>query len=370
MQAGDERLEKLLFLNRLGSPRTVAVLLEEGLSLEEIIGRIRAKKISSGKTDGLDFEPKREIEKCEKLGICFLSFLDDDYPYLLKQIADPPLVLYAAGTLVAGDESSVAIVGTRRPSFYGGEQTRRFSRELAQKGLTIVSGFARGVDQAAHEACLEISYGRTVAVLGCGLDVDYPRGSRELFERVAAQGAVLSEFPLGTPPLADHFPKRNRIISGLSLGVLVVEAHERSGSLITAHEAADQGREVFAVPGMLGQLTSGGTHLLLKEGAHLAANPEDIFETLAPEIVHLGEDRAKSLKAGDPKRICKKFAEDPEGDKVISALTEMRMSLPEIAEKCFFPASAAAGLMTRLELGGKVRKCNDGKYRLSASLKD
>ena len=370
MQAGDDRLEKLLFLNRLGSSRTVAALFAEGLPLEEIIDRVRAKKISSGKTSGLDFEAKKEIEKCEELGIGFLSFLDDDYPYLLKQIADPPLVLYVAGTLVAGDQSAVAIVGTRRPSFYGGEQTRRFSRELAQKGLTIVSGFARGVDQAAHEACLEISYGRTLAVLGCGLDVDYPHGSRKLFERIAAQGAVLSEFPLGTPPLADHFPKRNRIISGLSLGVLVVEAHERSGSLITAHEVADQGREVFAVPGMLGQLTSGGTHSLLKEGAHLAANPEDVFETLAPEILHFAEDRAKSSVSEAPKRICEKLVEDSESKKVIAALTEMRMSLPEITEKLFFPAAAAAGLMTRLELGRKVRKCNDGKYMLSGSLKD
>ena len=208
---------------------------------------------------------------------------DEGYPERLRTIADPPAVLYCDGVLEPADLYAIAIVGARQATPYGLRITTALAGELAGLGFTIVSGLARGIDAAAHRAALEAG-GRTIAVLGCGLDVDYPPQHAALRKEIAARGATVTEFAHGTLPLAHHFPKRNRIISGLSLGVVVVEAAESSGSLITARLALEQGREVFAVPGPIDGLLSRGPHGLLKQGAKLTETVDDIVEELLPQL--------------------------------------------------------------------------------------
>ncbi|HYO08726.1 MAG TPA: DNA-processing protein DprA [Tepidisphaeraceae bacterium] len=223
------------------------------------------------------------LERCAKLGVAILCPDDDAYPVLLKQIPDPPAVLYVKGSFQHRDLNALAIVGSRKCSYYGREQSERFAALLAGAGLTVVSGGARGIDSAAHRGAMSHPHGRTIAVLGSGLDVPYPPENASLFEQIAARGAVVSEYPLGTPPLRDNFPRRNRIVSGLSRGVLVVEADERSGALITARQACDDhGRTVFALPGRVDQSTSAGPHQLIRDGAVLTTKLEDILENLDP----------------------------------------------------------------------------------------
>src|SRR5438132_322686 len=212
-----------------------------------------------------------------------IEISDVRYPVLLRNIPDPPPVLYVDGELEPVDGQAVAIVGSRQATLYGIRTARMLAEELSRLGFTIVSGMARGIDRAAHEGALAAG-GRTLTVLGCGLDVDYPPHHTQLRGQVAVAGALLTEFPLGSPPLAAHFPRRNRILSGLSLGVVVVEAAEGSGSLITAKLAAEQGREVFAVPGPIDAPTSRGTHGLLKQGAKLTETVDDILEELLPQL--------------------------------------------------------------------------------------
>src|SRR5437660_3061358 len=208
---------------------------------------------------------------------------DERYPAWLRAIHDPPAVLYCDGLPETGDRQAVAIVGSRRATPYGLRVSEALAGELSVLGFTIVSGFARGIDAAAHGAALAAG-GRTIAVLGCGLDVDYPPGHASLRAEIAGSGAVLTEFAPGTPPRATNFPRRNRIISGLALGVVVVEAAEDSGSLITARLALEQGREVFAVPGSIDVPTSRGPHGLLKQGAKLVETVDDIVEELLPQL--------------------------------------------------------------------------------------
>ena len=297
------------------------------------------------------------------------------------------------------DQAALAVVGSRHPNFYGLEQAKRFSRELASHGLTVVSGFAQGVDQSAHEACLEVSYGRTVAVMGCGLDVAYPKESRPLSERIAERGALLSEYPLGTPPLAENFPRRNRIIAGLSVGVLVVQAHARSGSLITAHQAVEEGREVFAIPGPIDHLVSRGVHALLKEGAHLVEAPSDIMEILfwklkeLKKTSHWASLKSENLSEGvgvasglsdlsvaqdtlplesEGVTARQKIPEDmAEGalstseESLLECLKERPLTCEEVKNRCPEPYSVVASALTRLELKRKIRKNPDGRFALS-----
>ena len=228
----------------------------------------------------------REIETAARLGIRILPFWDETYPGMLKPLYDPPLVLYSQGTLAPSDASAVAIVGTRAPTYYGRAQTERLSRLLAARQITVVSGLARGVDTVAHESALKAG-GRTVAVIGSGLRNVYPPENAKLADRVTERGALLSEFCLHASPNPKNFPRRNRIISGLSLGVLVVEAGARSGALITADWALEQGREVFAVPGKIDSPQSAGCHALLKQGAaKLVETVEDVIEELPVFAVH------------------------------------------------------------------------------------
>lgn len=225
---------------------------------------------------------EKELDTARKMGVRVLSHGDDDYPAALKRIEDPPLVLYVQGNL-GHDEPCLGVVGSRKATPYGLNVTQFLSRDLAAAGLTIVSGLARGIDARAHNAALQAG-GRTVAVLGSGIDVIYPCEHKELAARIAAHGALVSEYPLGTPPNRENFPIRNRVISGLSAGVIVVEASLKSGSLITARMAMEQGREVLVVPGSIFNECSQGCHALIRDGATLIQNWKDVVESLPEEI--------------------------------------------------------------------------------------
>jgi DNA processing protein len=224
-----------------------------------------------------------EIERLEALGARVVTLEDEEYPPLLREIHDPPIALYARGDLKrAVDQPCLAVVGSRRCSTYGLNAAQSLSRDLAANGLTIISGMARGIDAAAHRGALEAG-GLTIAVVGTGLEKTYPSEHKKLEEEIIASGAAISEFPLGTPPLPQNFPYRNRILSGLCFGVLIVEAAEHSGSLITARLAYEQGREVFAVPGNITSQTSFGPNFLIKDGAKLVQHWRDVVEELPRE---------------------------------------------------------------------------------------
>ncbi len=224
-----------------------------------------------------------QIAQAAAKGVLLISPDDELYPLMLRSIPDPPSVLFVRGTLEPRDLNGFAIVGSRKCSYYGREQAERFGALLAGAGMTVVSGGARGTDSAAHRGALSHPHGRTIAVLGSGVDIAYPPENAALFDQIAARGAVISEYPLGTPPLADNFPRRNRIIAGLSRGVLVTEAADRSGALITARQAGeDHGRPVFAMPGRVDNPMSAGPHQLLRDGAILAATLDDLLSGLGP----------------------------------------------------------------------------------------
>jgi DNA processing protein len=217
-----------------------------------------------------------EFEKADELGVQIVTLVDEAYPALLREIDDPPMALYVRGSLPIDPARSIGIVGTRRGTRYGKMVAGRFASQLALKGLTIISGLAAGIDTAAHQGTLDVG-GRTVAVLGCGLDYPYPKRNQPLLAQLVEDGAAISEYPLGTRPAKWTFPQRNRILAGLSRGVIVVQAPERSGSLITARLALEQGREVFAVPGNITTMTSAGTNRLIKQGAKLVDSVDDVL---------------------------------------------------------------------------------------------
>ncbi len=244
---------------------------------------LRQKAIRGIKEFDQTARVNNELKLMHAHGVSLVTLLDDNYPSNLLNIYDPPPFLYVKGELKKEDKIAVAVVGSRFASHYGKLITERISQDIASKGVTIVSGMARGIDTSAHRGALSVK-GRTIAVLGCGIDVNYPVENRKIREEIASSGALISEFHMSAPPASSHFPMRNRIISGLSLGVVVVEASHRSGSLITARLALEQGRDVFAVPGSIDSLRSRGTHKLIKEGAKLVEDAEDIFTELLPQI--------------------------------------------------------------------------------------
>lgn len=258
-----------------------------GASRDELIQRGCSSQLADAIRRGPDRAVYRSIEgelkAIEDGHIEVRSLLDPAYPAPLKMIADPPPLLYVTGTLTEQDDLAVAIVGARRATAAGRTVTEELSHDLAEAGITVVSGLARGVDAAAHRGALA-AQGRTIAVLGCGIDRTYPPEHKRLRRQIEERGAVLSETPMGSPPHSHHFPRRNRIISGLSLGVVVTEAAIGSGSLITARLAAEQGREVFAVPGFVKEDTSRGTNALLKEGAALIERAQDVIDAILPQL--------------------------------------------------------------------------------------
>jgi DNA processing protein len=224
-------------------------------------------------------DPRPELAAAHAVNIKLLAYDDPDYPPALLNIADPPFLLYVKGKILPRDEQALGIVGTRHASQYGREMGERFAADLARVGFTVVSGLARGIDTCAHRGALAVG-GRTIAFVGCGFKHFYPPENRDLLAEIAQHGAVISEFPLNVAPKAENFPRRNRLIAGIALGVLVIEAAERSGSLITARQALDMGREVFAVPGRVDHEESFGCHTLIREGATLVRRLDDILEEL------------------------------------------------------------------------------------------
>ncbi len=281
----------------------------------------------------------QEVSRARARGIRPVPYGDPAYPASLAEIHDPPAVLYVAGSLLPEDVRAVAVVGSRGASVHGVRFARRLARGLAVSGVTVVSGLARGIDAAAHRGALEAG-GRTIAAFGAGLDVVYPRGNRELADAVRRSGAWVGELSLGSPPLGHHFPRRNRIISGLSLGVVVVEASRRSGSLITAACALEQGREVFAVPGLPGSPTASGVHGLLKQGARLVESVDDVLAELPP-----GPESPRPRPAAGPAR------DDPLRP-LWEALSDAPAHIDEVAVRAGLAAAdAAAGLM-ELTLAG------------------
>jgi DNA processing protein len=266
-------------LDRFNTPEAVFHAPMKELSKIEGLGEKVVQEIRKGP---LEKVVERELSLLREVGGRVITLKDEEYPKRLKDIYDPPALLYVRGELKKEDEFAIAIVGSRKTTPYGRWFTEKVSQELARHGVTIVSGMARGIDSLAHWGAIS-GGGRTIAVLGCGVDVIYPSENRNLFAKMIDRGAILSEFPMGSPPEGGHFPRRNRIISGLSLGVVVVQASEKSGSLITAGYALEQGREVFAVPGNVGTESSRGTHRLIKEGAKLVESSEDILEEILPQ---------------------------------------------------------------------------------------
>lgn len=285
----------------------------------------------------------------EKNKIKIITLLDKEYPAALKSIIAAPLLLYVRGEILPQDCFAIAIVGSRLASFYGVRTAERLSRELSYRGLTIVSGMARGIDTAAHRGALK-SGGRTIAVLGCGLDVVYPRENKKLSNEIAKQGAVISEFPLGTPPEKFNFPIRNRIISGLSLGTVVVEAGRQSGALITTNYALEQGKEVFAVPGHIDSPVSQGTHQILKDGAKLVQNADDILEELQPIIKSHLRELKKEVSVLAPRL-------NPEEKKIYDFLSANKPKyIDEISKEVVFSSAQVLSILSMLEMKKLVKR--------------
>lgn len=285
----------------------------------------------------------------EGAGRHIVTLGDADYPAALLQTADPPLLLYAQGRLELLQRPALAIVGSRNPTPQGADNARAFARHLARSGYTIVSGLALGIDGAAHEGALAApGDASTIAVIGTGMDRVYPSRHRELAHRIAEQGLMLSEFDLGTPPLRENFPLRNRLIAGLSQGTLVVEAALASGSLITARCAAEAGREVFAIPGSIHAPQSRGCHALLKQGAQLVESAEDILAELRPGVAPRPADDAAPPADSDP---------------LLAALGHDPATLDALVARCGWPPERLAGRLLELELDGRVARLPGGLYQ-------
>lgn len=298
-------------------------------------------------------DPKIYLNAVYEKGIKVVSLVDRDYPTNLRQISDAPPVLYYKGTLLSQDDLAIAVVGSRNATVYGRQVTEKLVSELASRGLVIVSGLARGIDAIAHRAALSAG-GRTIAVLGSGVDMIYPPENRSLAEKISQNGALVSEFPLGFPSVPSNFPARNRIISGLSLGVLVTEAAIDSGSLITAGQAAEQGREVFAVPGPITSRMSEGVNKLIKEGVHPATQVEDILEILDIDRKRRQIDVKESPLTGRPK--------DKVQAKILSVLDGQAKHVDLIARETGMPIEKVSSTLSLMELSGFVKNYGSGMW--------
>jgi DNA processing protein len=296
--------------------------------------------------------PDWEMEKLIKEGVDLITLQDKNYPKLLKEIYTPPALLYVRGKLKSADQFSLGIVGTRKLSLYGRQITPLITADLAQAGLTIVSGLAKGIDTLAHQTTLKVN-GRTIAVLGSGLDKKsiYPSINRRLAEEISQNGAVISEFPIGTEPLAQHFPQRNRIISGLSLGILVIEAPEKSGALITAKDALEQNRDVFAIPGNILSQNSLGPHNLIKMGAKLVSQATDILEEL--NLTSL------TKPAQEEKRV---LADNQEEALILKQLSDQPIHIDKIIRETKLSTTIVNSTLTLMEIKGKIKNLGGNNY--------
>lgn len=297
-----------------------------------------------------------EMEKLERYKVKVLTCKDPSYPWRLKEIPDPPPLLYVRGSLTSEDECSIAVVGTRRASAYGRQVAEEIVTELARNKITIISGLAKGIDAIAHRSALEAG-GRTIAVFGCGLDIVYPSDHVTLARQIMEQGAIISELPLGTRPKADNFPRRNRIMSGISLGTLVVEAGESSGALLTAHLALEQNREVFAIPGSIFSPVSRGTNRLIQEGAKLVSNCADIMEELNLTMAAQQLEMKELIPATDTEA------------RLLSCLSKEAIHIDEICRQSGFPVSTVSSALAMLELKGQAKQIGGMNYVLAHDIK-
>lgn len=333
-------------MDAFGSPRASMEAGAEEISRRTGLSEKLARTIR-------DFTPPadeiaRDMETLERLGARVVTRWDAEYPANLKQIYDPPALLFVRGNLVERDNNALAVVGTRNPTRYGMEMTERISDELARAGITLTSGLARGIDTVCHTSALAAG-GRTIGVLGCGIDVTYPRENRGLMDEMAECCAVISEFRPGIVPHPTNFYRRNRIISGLAKGVLVVEAARNSGSLITANHAIDQNRDVFAVPGSVLNKRTEGPHSLLRQGAGLVESADDILQALF-------QNRAGETQ---PSMFAPPGADldlTPEGITVLNALDPDPVPIDVIVQAVGMDPGKLAGVLLELELSGLIRQ--------------
>jgi len=293
----------------------------------------------------------REMDRVARAGAALITLEDESYPKLLRSLPDRPFLLYLRGALARGNENALAVVGTRKASRYGLDVAFQLSRQLARQGVTIISGLAQGIDGAAHRGALDAG-GNTIAVMGTGIDIVYPREHTDLAEDIAAKGAIITEMPLGAAPMGKNFPQRNRIISGLSLGVLVAEAPIKSGALSTVAHAIDQGRDVFAVPHNIYSLSGRGGNILIQEGAKLVASVEDILEEL--QVTQLDVETRSRAQEIQP-------ANDAEAA-VMQQLGADPVHVDFIVRQTELPTATVTSTLTMLELKGLAESAGPMQY--------
>ena len=343
------RLQQTL-LEAFGSPSAVfKASLQELTQIEGIGPKLSAAIIESRDPAAA----QRELNRCDELSVRLIRRGSAGYPHMLGEICDPPSILYCRGSLEPRDELAVAIVGSRRCSVYGRQQAERFASALARAGITVVSGLARGIDAAAHCAALEAG-GRTIAVSATGLAQVYPPEHKELSAQIAERGAVVSESSLDQPPVAGLFPQRNRIISGMSLGIIIVEATRTSGALHTARHAMEQGREVFAVPGRVDSLSSEGCHALIRDGVMLIRGVEDVLEALGPLISPL--DCGNGEKIHSPRELSLSEQERT----ILNLVTSDPRLIDEVVRDSAIESSRVLATLTVLEMKRMLRRLPGG----------
>ena len=343
-------------LQCFGSPERIVLAPQQ--ELRQVLSEKIADNFSSPSTQQ---KIKRQLQQTQHWyesseAHHIITFDSQLYPKLLKELPDAPVVLYVIGNPSLLQEPQVGVVGSRRPTPSGNRVAKEFSEQLARSGLVITSGMAMGIDGAAHQGALS-SYGGTIAVLGTGVDQVYPVRHKSIYSLIAANGALVSEFPLGTTPFAGNFPKRNRIISGLSLGVLVVEAALESGSLISARMAAEQGREVFAVPGSVINPLSKGCHKLIRDGAVLVESADDILMELAPQL-------QQQMQLPDLSSAVQQKVSDPLRLKVVESMGYDVISIDDLSDICGIPCQELSVLLTDMELDGVIEATPGGFIRL------
>ncbi len=345
---GPVSVKKLL--SAFGGPEKIFDATPDELLDIENIGRLRAEKIRQ-------FSAWKEVDtlarRVEQKGITAIPFDSPSYPPMLREVGDAPVVIYQRGHFAPQDQCAVAVVGSRRPTHYGASTAARVADDLASIGLSIVSGMARGIDSIAHQNALRAG-GRTLAVLGSGIDVPYPPENKGLMEKIVGSGCVISEFPPGTPPDKEHFPRRNRLISGLSLGVLVVEATPESGALITARYATEQGREVFAIPGAVHSMHSAGPHDLIRKGATLVRHAHDIIEELAPVLKGFLRltGRTERDVTEEEENLCRLLSGEPK-------------QIDDISRESGLPPSKVLSVLLGLEMKGAVKQISGKRFYLA-----
>lgn len=341
---GFKKLEKLLSIFQ-----DTSRILEAKKSDLLAVGGID-KSLAEGITNLDKGELSGELRIMDKIGARAVSIFSDGYPENLKTIYSPPILLYIKGEIRLEDADAVAVVGTRRPSHYGMSTCEKLANQLASRGITVISGLARGIDTTAHRGA--IKSGRTIAVLGSALNYMYPPENKKLAEEICEKGALVSEFPMDTPPYKFNFPRRNRLICGLSLGVLVVEASERSGSLITANFALDENRELFAVPGQAGSARSAGSNNLLRQGAKLVEDVDDIIIEIEASLKYRD---AHKKKAAQPKTISNSILNEEE-KKIRSFLSYEPLYIDELARKSNMSAGKVSSLLLTLEFKNIIKE--------------